>query len=164
MGCTVLRESLRHCQISGERGRESGLPTRSLDRNENSRENPKQLFFCGRIFHRVFRCVFHRTFRRTFRRTSSPHFSPHLSPCLSLQLVAPGNFHSCHNKASMSNEVAQYRKTPRNMPSWRRGQTCLKHTTCHIHCAWQPSWNRRVTLNALHPTKSSSKNHNPQKN
>ena len=67
--------------------------------------NPKQLFFCGRIFHRIFRCVFRCTFRRTF----SLHFSPHLSPGPSLQIVLPENFHSCHNKASMSNEVAQYR-------------------------------------------------------
>ena len=45
MGCTVLRESLRHCQISGQRGRENGLPTRSLDQNENSREKSQTAVF-----------------------------------------------------------------------------------------------------------------------
>ena len=56
--------------------------------------NPKQLFFCGRIFRRVFRCVLSRTFRRTYRRAFSLHFSPHLSPGLCLQIVMPR--HSIH--------------------------------------------------------------------
>ena len=126
-GCTVLRENLRHCQISGERGQESGLPTRSLNRNENSRDKSQTAVFLRWSFSPFFSLRF------------SPHFSLHFSPCLSpgscLLIVVPGNFHSCHHKVSMSNEVGQHKLTLKNMPSWRRGQTCLKHTACHIHCA-----------------------------
>ena len=87
--------------------------------------NPKLLFFCGRVFHLFFLTAF---FDALFRLRFSLHFSPRLSPGSRLYIVLPGNFHSCHNKLSMSNEVCQ------------------------------PSWNTCGTLIAHHPTKSSSKN------
>ena len=108
MGCTALRESLRHCQISGERGRESGLSTRSLDRNENNRDKSQTAVFL--------RSNFSPRFSLRFSPHFSLRFSPHFFAALfattfapSLQTVAPWNFHSCHDKTSMSNEVAQYR-------------------------------------------------------
>ena len=85
MGCTVLRESLRHCQISGERGRENGLPTRSLDRNENSREKiPDSCFsavefftaFFAAFFAALFAALSPHFFRCTFR-----HIFRHAPPC-----------------------------------------------------------------------------------
>ena len=91
MGCTVLRESLRHCQISGKGVEKAGCQQGPWTEMKTIVINPKQLFFCGGIFHRVFHCVFRSTFRLTFRRTFSLHFSPHLSPGPSLQIVVPGN-------------------------------------------------------------------------
>ena len=125
--------------------------------------NPKQLFFCGRIFHRVFRCVFRRAFRRTFRHTfrcTFRHIFRQACPC---KLSCQGVSIHVTTKRLCQTRWHNIDNTEKHA-IMEQGQTCLKHTACHIHCAWQPSWNTRVTLIALHPTKSSSKNHNQKKN
>ena len=76
--------------------------------------NPQQLLFGGSNFH----CVFFVALFTAVFEALSPRLSP--GPCL--KIGVPGNFHSCHNKVSMSNEVGQYEMTLKSMPSWRRGR------------------------------------------
>ena len=156
MGCTVLRGSLRHCQISGERGRESGLPTRSLDRNENSRDKSQAAVFlrCN-FFTAFFRCV--------FRRTFLPHFSPRFlfrctfrhifrqaRPCkLSCQRISihvtttrlcQMRWHNISNteKHAIMEEGADMPET--HCLSHPLCLTTLMENTCDTHCA--PSQNQ----------------------
>ena len=95
--------------------------------------------FFAAFFVALFAALFAALFRCTFR-----HIFRHARPC------------------KLSRQGISIHVTTKRLCRMR-WHSIDKHTACHIHCAWQPSWNRRLTLNALHPTKSSSKSHNQKK-
>ena len=110
--------------------------------------NPKQLFFCGRIFHSVFRFVFHRTFRRVFRRTfrcTFRHIFRQARPCkLSCQGISihvttkrlcQMRWHNIDNtkKHAIMEEGADMPET--HCLSHPLCLTTLMEHTCDTHCA-----------------------------
>ena len=121
--------------------------------------NPKQLSFCGRIFHcvfhRVFRCGFCRTFRRIF---FAALFATSFTGLVPVNCRA-GESPLMPQQGVNVHEERHYNFTLRNIPSWGRGQICLKHTACHIHCFMEHTCHTHCTPSH----QSNSRNRNKKK-
>ena len=130
------------------KGSRKRLPTRSLDRNENSRDKSQKAVFCGRIFHRVFRCVFRRTFRHTFSRTfrcTFRHIFRQARPCnlssqgisihVTTKRLCQMRWHNIDNteKHAIMEEGADMPET--HCLSHPLCLTTLMEHTCDTHCA-----------------------------
>ena len=135
--------------LQGKRGRESELPTRSLDRNENSRDKSQTAVFCSRIIRRVFRCVFFTalfaalfaalfccTFRHIFRQARPCKLSCQRIPIrVTTKRLCQMRWHNINNteKHAIMEEGADMPET-HCLSHLLCLKTCMEHT-CDTHCA-----------------------------